>query len=72
MKKRENPIYEEFICKNDKRHLKKIADCYALFSTYSAIWTLNTFSQNKPVLPTFKASRVHDLLQKQTSALVVF
>ncbi len=71
MKKSENSINEEFICKNDKRHLK-IADCHALFSTYSAIWTLKTFSQNKPVLPTFKASRIHDLLQKQTSALVVF
>ncbi len=33
MKKSENAINEEFICKNDKRHLKKIADCHALFST---------------------------------------
>ncbi len=50
--------------KTDKRHFKKkLADCHALFSTYSAIWTLKTFCQKKPVLFTFKASRVHVLLR---------
>ncbi len=32
--------------KNDKRHLKK-NDWRALFSTYRAIWTLNTFCQKR-------------------------
>ncbi len=60
-----------YIAKTDKRHIKKRVDCSALFSTYSTIWTLNTLSK-KPVLSTFKASRVYILLQKPTSTLVVF
>ncbi len=38
--------------KTDKRHFKKkLADCRALFSTYSAIWTLNTFCQKSWYCP---------------------
>ncbi len=36
---------------NIKKRKKKRADCRALFFTYSAIWTLNTFCQKKLACP---------------------
>ncbi len=43
-----NSVYyvQRLFAKTNKGHFKnKWADCHALFSTYSAIWTVNTFCQ---------------------------
>ncbi len=58
--------------KTDKRHFKK----KIRWVTYIILHILRDLNpkhilSKKPVLSTFKASRVHVLLQKPTSALVV-
>ncbi len=64
---------ESLFAKNDKRHLrKKRADFYALFCTYSAIWTLNMFCHKSFIVHFQGIGSSFFLLQKPTSTLVVF
>ncbi len=61
-----------FICKNPINANKKRVDCQALFSTYSAIWTLTHFVKKTVIVHFQGIASVYAILQKLTAPLVVF